>query len=131
MILQALLFFFRFCGCALADGEACGAMPGRLSSVVGIGGVWRSATGSCLAISLWVANVFVMVGHCDSSDPIVWACLMTWGTNGLLWLPGIASLVVGKLFAARNVAAQVLMAVDIVNVGAVGRSVCKMAARDF
>ena len=38
-IFQASFSSSRFCGCALADGEACGAMPRRLPSVVGTGSV--------------------------------------------------------------------------------------------
>ena len=106
-------------------------MPGGLSSVIGTGGVWRSATCSCLAVGPWVADVVIVAGRYDSSDPIVWARLVTWSTNGLPWLPSTASLVVSALFAARSVVARILMAVDIVNVGAVERSVCKTAAGVF
>ena len=109
----------------LANSKACGAMPGRLASVVGTGGVWRLATSSCLAVGPWVADVVVVVRRCDGGDQIVWVRLVTQSTNSLPWLPGTASLVVGALFALRNVAARVLMAIDIANVGAVERKVCK------
>ena len=55
---------------------------------------------------------------------------MTWGTNSLPWLPGTTPSVVDALFATRIVAARVLV-IDIANVGAVGRSACKVAARVF
>ena len=89
------------------------------------------ATRSYLAGGLWAADVVVVVGCCDSGNPIVWAHLVTCDTNGLLWLPSTMSLVVGELFAARSVAVRVLMAVDIANVGAIERNVCKIAARVF
>ena len=46
-------------------------MSGRLLFVISTGDVWRSATTSCLAVSLWVADVVIVVEHCDSDDPIV------------------------------------------------------------
>ena len=73
----------------------------------------------------------VVVGRCDGGDLIFWARLVTRGTNGLPWLPSTVSLVVSALFAACSVAARVLIAIDITNVGAVERSVCKMAAGIF
>ena len=73
----------------------------------------------------------LVVRRCDSDDPIVWARLVTWGTNGLPWLPGTAFSVIGALFAVRSVAAHILIAVAIANVSAVGRSARKVAARVF
>ena len=82
--LQASSSFSKFWGCALADDKVCGAMPGRLPSVVGTGGVWRLATGFHLAVGPWVTDVVVVVGRCDNNDPIVWARLMmTRNTRGM------------------------------------------------
>ena len=132
-IFQALLSSSRFCGYVLANSKACGTMPVRLPSVVGMGSVWRSATIFCLAVGQWVANVIVVVGRCDGNDSIVWAHLVTWGTNGSSWLtlPSTASLIAGALFAVRRVAVRVLIGVNIVDIGAIGRGACKMAARVF
>ena len=58
-------------------------MPGGLSFVIGIGNVWRLATRSCLAVGLWVTDVVIVIGCCDGGDLIVWARLVTQGTNGL------------------------------------------------
>ena len=105
-------------------------MPGSLPSVVGIGNVWCSATNSRLRVSPWVADAVVVVGQCDD-DPIVQARLVTQNPNSLPWLPGTASLVVSVLFAACSVAARVIMAVDIANVGAIGCGAHMMAAGVF
>ena len=78
-----------------------------------------------------MADAVIVLGRCDGDNLIVWSRMMTQGTNGLPWLPGTASPVVGALFAARNMAARALIAVDIANVGTVRRSACKMAARVF
>ena len=106
-------------------------MTGRLPSIVGTGGVWRLATSFCLAVGPSVADAVVVIGCCDNDDPIVQAHLVIWETNGLPWLPGTASSVVGALFAARSVAACVLMAIDIANISAVGRNACKVAIGFF
>ena len=73
----------------------------------------------------------VVVARWDRDNPIVWACLITWSTNGSPWLPATASLVVGALFAVRSVAARILIAVNIANVSVIGRNACKMAAGVF
>ena len=106
-------------------------MTGRLPSVVGTGGDWRLATSSCLAVGPWVADAVVVISRYDGDNSMVWACLVTQETNGLLWLPGTTSLVVGALCAVRSVAAHDLMAIDIANDGAVGRSACEVAAGVF
>ena len=106
-------------------------MTGRLPSVVSIDNVWRLATSSCLVVGPWVADAVIVVGRYDGNDLIVWVRLMTWGTNGSPWLPAIAFLVVSALFAARSMAACVLVAIVIANVGVVECSACKVAARVF
>ena len=82
-ILQTMSSSSRFCNCAFTDGEAYGAMLGRLPSVVDTSGIWRLATGSHLAVGSWVADVVVVMRCCDGNDPIIWECLVTRGTNGL------------------------------------------------
>ena len=75
-------------------------------------------------------------GCYDGDDLIVWGRLVTWGTDSLSWLTfyGTLSLVVGALFAARNVAVRVLIVVvvagvDDVNAGAGSSSGFHLVAR--
>ena len=102
----------------------------------GADGVVGMAVGNLIfaGSASWSAVVVVLLGgsgaanlledlavgmrHCDSDDLIVWAHLVTWGTDSLSWLrfPGISSSVVSALFATCNVAACILIVVVVVDV---------------
>ena len=67
-----------------------------------------------------------MASRCEGTDPIVWACFVFQGTDGLSWLtfPGAATLVIDALFAMRSVAVLVLMFVIVANLDIVRRGAC-------